>query len=487
MKRMLILLALAASTASAGPTIPAGDMALRHDIQRLADHGIIKGPTTTWPLAWAPILEDIDDIDETKLSSGVANALARVRDRAAWETRAQQLTWKTKLAVADNPTNIRTFQDTPRGDIDASAGFSWMADWFSIDFNVQGVDSDQDSQDLRADDTMIGVIVGNWSVAASTQQRWWGPGWDGSLILGNNARPIPSVTFDRVFTDAFETKWLSWLGPWDLSMMFGILEHERVVPDAQFWGMRFNFRPIPSLEIGLSRSAQWCGKDRPCDLDTFIDLVLGKDNVGDAGIGDDNEPGNQLAGIYIRWSPSFFGAPVSLYTQFIGEDEAGGFPSRFLGQFGVEWSGYIANRWSTKAFVEYAGTTCQFYESSKRYNCAYNHGIYQTGYRYRERSIGHGADGDAELVSVGSTLVDTEDTQWRGVVRFGELNRGGAPDSSHSLTPTPQDILSIDLAHSRTFSFGTIEIGAGYEELDDEASGETFSDGRFYLQWRSSY
>ena len=33
----------------AGPFIPAGDLALRHDIQRLADAGIIKGPTTTWP------------------------------------------------------------------------------------------------------------------------------------------------------------------------------------------------------------------------------------------------------------------------------------------------------------------------------------------------------------------------------------------------------------------------------------------------------
>ena len=34
MKRLLLLLALAASSAAAGPTIPAGDMALRHDIQR---------------------------------------------------------------------------------------------------------------------------------------------------------------------------------------------------------------------------------------------------------------------------------------------------------------------------------------------------------------------------------------------------------------------------------------------------------------------
>ena len=267
--------------------------------------------------------------------------------------------------------------------------------------------------------------------------------------------------------------------------MFGILEHDRVVPDAQFWAARFNFRPIPSLEIGLSRSAQWCGKDRPCDLDTFIDLLLGKDNVGDAGIDDDNEPGNQLAGVDIRWSPLAW--PVALYTQFTGEDEAGGFPSRWMGQFGAEWYGYLADPWSTNVFVEFAATTCQFYESGELFNCAYTHGIYQSGYRYRGRSIGHGADGDARLISVGAILVDGEDTQWRGLLRFGELNRGGSPEPFHSLTPTPQDIISIDVAHSRVFSFGVVEIGAGYEELDDEASGETFSDGRFYVQWRSSY
>lgn len=487
MRLALFLSSLIASSALAGPYIPAGDMALRHDIQRLADAGIIRGPTTTWPLAWGPILEDLGAADASQLSGGVAAALARVSERAGWETRSNQLTFKARLEAAERPTRIRSFQDTPRGDAGASIGFGWIADRFAFDLNVQGLQSDQDSQDLRADNSMIGVVLGNWSVAASTHERWWGPGWDGSLILGNNARPIPSVTIDRVFTDAFDSRWLRWLGPWDLAVMFGLLEHERAVADAQFFGVRFNFRPIPSLEIGISRSAQWCGKDRPCDLETFADLLLGKDNAGDAGIGTENEPGNQLAGVDIRWSPSFIQAPVSVYTQFIGEDEAGGFPSRWLGQVGVEWSGYLADRWSTKAFLEFAGTTCQFYESSERFDCAYNHGIYRTGYRYRARSIGHGADGDARLVSVGSTLADGDDTQWRGLLRVGELNRGGSPDAFHSLTPTPQDIVSVDISHSRVLSFGVIDVGAGYEWTDDDASGNSDSDGRFYVQWRSSY
>ncbi len=474
-------------TVLAGPYIPAGDLALRHDIQRLADHGVIKGPVTTWPLAWGPILEDLRKADAANLPSGVLDALGRVRDRANWEVRAHELTFNAKTGVADNATRIRSFQNTPRGKIEVAVGASWIDDWFSADLNVQGVDSDQNSNEFRADDSMIGVVLGNWSVAASTQQRWWGPGWDGSLILSNNARPIPSLVIDRVFTDRFETKWLSWLGPWDLSVMFGRFESERHVPDAQFFGSRFNFRPIPSLEIGLSRTAQWCGDGRPCDLDTFSNLLIGRDNRGGSGIDVENEPGNQLAGVDFRWSPSFIKMPVSIYGQFIGEDEAGGFPSRYVGQVGFEGSGFVLKQWSYRYYVEAVSTSCDFWKSDEIFNCAYNHSIYRTGYRFHGRPVGHGTDNDARLISVGLIFVDADDTQWRTLVRYGALNREGVPDSRNSLTSTPQDIASIDVSHSRAFSFGVIDMGVGYEQVDDNASGVSSSDGRFYLQWRSSY
>lgn len=84
-------------------------------------------------------------------------------------------------------------------------------------------------------------------------------------------------------------------------------------------------------------------------------------------------------------------------------------------------------------------------------------------------------------------MVDEQDSQWRVLLRYGELNRGGPPDARHSLTPTPQDLASIDLSHSRVFSFGVIDAGIGYEQIDDAGSGANMNDGRAYLQWRSSY
>ena len=472
----------------AGPSIAAGELALRHDIQRLADAGVIKGPISTWPLAWGPIASDIRDVEnDIELTGDLLHALIRLRARADREMRIDEIRLHANVSIADNPTRIRSFQNTPRESAEIGGGLDWTGDRLSIQLNGQVVDSPADGEDYRADGSSLAVIFGNFSFSANTLDRWWGPGWDGSLILSNNARPLPAISIDRNFTDPFDSKWLGWLGPWDLAVHFGQFESDRHIPNAKFIGLRFNFKPIPSLEIGLSRTAQWCGDGRPCGLDTFIDLLLGKDNVGDDGIDSSNEPGNQLAGIDIRWASTILKQPIAVYGQFIGEDEAGGFPSRYLGQLGLEISGMLGSRWSYRWFGELAGTSCDFFKSTEIFNCAYNHGIYETGYRYRGRVVGHPYDNDARIVSTGLILLDDQDTQWHVLLRYGALNRGGPPDLRNSLTATRQDIASIDLTHARVFTYGRIEIGLGLERTDDELSGETSNDGRAFLQWRSSH
>ena len=474
-------------SAVAGPTIAAGDIALRHDIQRLADAGVISGPVTTWPLAWGPIAADLRALNrQQELPADVLQSLARVRARAQWEMQLGNLHFDAHLSVAEKPTRMRSFADTPREAAEIGGGLDWIGDRLSIQLQAQVVDSPADGEDFRADGSAIAVVLGNFSISANMLDRWWGPGWDSNLILSSNARPMPAISIDRNFTDAFESKWLSWLGPWDLAVHFGRFESERHIADTRFFGMRFNFRPIPSLEIGLSRTAQWCGEGRPCGLDIFIDLLLGKDNRGDAGIDQSNEPGNQLAGIDFRWSNRWFGRSNAIYGQAIGEDEAGGFPSRYLVQLGAESSGMMGDRWSYRWYSEVAGTSCDAVKQ-EIFNCAYNHGIYETGYRYRGRVVGHAADNDARILSIGLTLLDARETQWHALIRYGALNRGGPADPRNSLTPTRQDIASLDLTHRRVFKYGQIEIGLGLERTDDESSGETSNDGRAFLQWRSSH
>jgi hypothetical protein len=484
--RFFPILLLLSSTTWAAPLAAPGDMALRHDIQVLADYGAISGPVTTWPLSWDALLTDLERIkaDDVVLPNAVVPTFERILARAQREARRGQHSFGAYLAAAEEPAQIRGFSNTPREQGEIGAGYSWFSKHLSIDLNASYVDQPVDGEDVRGDGSQIGVDFGNWSVAASTMDRWWGPGWDGSLILSNNARPIPSLTIGRNRTSAFESKWLSWIGPWDMNVIFGQLEEERVVPNAQFFGMRFNFRPLKSLEIGLSRSAQWCGDGRPCGFDTFTDLLLGRDNRGDAGTTPENEPGNQLAGFDVRWTNLWFGTPVSMYGQITGEDEAGGFPSRYLGQFGIEGSGISRDQYSFRWFAEVAGTSCDILKSTVGYGCAYRHTIYRSGYTYRGRIIGHGLDNDALVYSGGVVVVSAEGNTWQVLGRFGDLNRVG-PELQHSVAQVPTEMASIDIQHTRMTKIGQFDIGLGFERREEMATGANTRDTRGFLRWTS--
>ena len=389
--------------AVAGPVISPGDVGLRHDIQVLADYGVIRGPVTTWPLAWDAIEADLRRArdEDMNLPVAVRGTFNSVLARAERETRKGQHRFKGRLAVAEKPIVIRGFADTPREEGEVTAGYEYFSDRFTIDLNVTGVDNPADGEDVRPDGSLIAVRLGNQSLALSTMDRWWGPGWDGSQILSNNARPMPSISLDRNRTDAFKTKWLSWLGPWDYSFMWGQMEEERAVPNTRFLGFRFVFKPHPAWEIGLSRTAQWCGDGRPCDFDTFIDIVLGRGENADDGANPQDDPSNQQAEIDIRVSNHWFGTPMAFYASGTAQDEAGGLPSVWMAQAGLEVSGYIRNRWSYRWYIEGAYNACDALKSDQRFNCAYNHSIYETGYRYYGRVIGHGAENDARIATLG--------------------------------------------------------------------------------------
>jgi len=485
-KTLLLLAIVLGGTAGAGPVIAPGDVGLRHEIQLLADYGVIRGPVTTWPLAWDAVKSDLRrSRDEAMiLPVAVERARDRLLARAERESRRGRHRVKGRLAIAEKPIVIRGFADTPREEGEVSAGYEYFSDFVTLDLNVTGVDNPADGEDLRPDGSLLALELGNVSLGLSTMDRWWGPGWDGSQILSNNARPIPAITLERNRTDAFKTKWLSWIGPWDFSVIWGQMEEERVVPNARFLGFRFAFKPHPSLEIGVSRTAQWCGDGRPCDFDTFWDLVLGRDNLADDGTTAESEPGNQLAGFDIRWANLWFGVPVSVYGQGTAEDEAGGFPSRYLVQGGLEASGYIRSRWSYRWFAEVALNSCDALGSPVLYGCAYEHGIYDSGYRYYGRVIGHGAEADARIGSLGVILTSTESTTWQILFRSGDLNLKGA-SRGNTLAATEQEINSADIQFGTTTRFGRVEVGAGFQRLKDAMTGEKTEDSRGYLSWTS--
>ena len=64
---------------------------------------------------------------------------------------------------------------------------------------------------IRADGTYVAASLGNWMLSAGYLDRWWGPGWQGSLILSSNARPMLSIAADRNESTPFDLPVLRWL------------------------------------------------------------------------------------------------------------------------------------------------------------------------------------------------------------------------------------------------------------------------------------
>jgi hypothetical protein len=478
MQGILPLMAgLCAWPAAADPWLAPGDARLRHDLQLLADAGIVRTPLTAWPVSWAEVARDVRSAgDDGQHPEYVGAALARVRVAAREATRVGAMSYELRLSGSGNPMALRRFGDVAREEGELSGAAQFTGHRFAYRLQATAVADAGDGQEFRPDGSYVAMVLGNWMLSAGYIDRWWGPGWEGSLILGTNARPLPAITIERNYSDAIDHPWLGWLGQFRAAITLGQLEHDRNdAPDAQFFGMRFTWKPHSRLEVGLSRSAQWCGEGRPCDLDTFRDLLLGRDNDQSPA----RQPGNQIAGVDMRWSMPW--APVAVYMQAIGEDEANSMPSKYLGLAGVETWGGIGDR-SWRAHLEYADTACAFYESEPQFGCAYQNRIYSDGYQYRHRSLGHAIDGDSRQWAGALMLAGADGSSWEIAAQHVRVNRAGA-NEVHSVAAVPTTIRSADLHHRRTLLNGDLRVGIGYEQTDPAPADHQADKLRGYMEW----
>ncbi len=234
---------------------------------------------------------------------------------------------------------------------------------------------------------------------ASVQRRHWGPGWAGSLILDGAAPPVPAVGWRRTAIQPSTSLWLSWIGPWGADLFVGRLSGHREPRRPALIGMRVQLEPVVGFDVGLSRSMQWGGRGRDERWSSLRNAVLGNDNIGYDGITVDNEPGNQLAGIDLRWR---FGreSTTSAYAQMVGEDEAGHFPSRNMLLAGVDTRVPMAHG-SLRLFAEWSDTLAGRITSNPRPAAAYRHSVYRQGYTHEGVVLGHAQGGDIGLASLG--------------------------------------------------------------------------------------
>lgn len=461
-----------------------GDSSLRSDIQLLADELTLESTLMVWPLPWSTLLTDLDSTSNVPTSAAGTAALERISALGRREAAAGGPFLRTRVGYVDDPMRARSFESTLRERGEIGVLLDWTGDRFTANVAVTRV-LDAQRDDYRLDGSYLGVVIGDWALGVGSQERWWGPGWQGSLILSTNARPMPQLSARRLSTSPFDAKWLAWIGPWSLESFIGRLDDPRAINDALLLGIRVTAKPLPRLEIGVSRSAQFCGDGRRCDLTSFGNLLLGKDNPG-INVGDDEEPGNQLGGFDVRWAlPA---RPAALYGQWIGEDSRQGGPQigSWLRLAGAEhWGTW--RRWRYRAHVELADTICREGGTGfggRKYNCGYEHTTYTSGYRYEGRSIGHGLDNDSSIKAIGATFTGPDERSLSVALRLVDVNQGPLSSQPHGLSSLPVRLEDLTVSHRRHLPIGDLFVHLRAERIEDVMTGTTTNDASLGLEWR---
>lgn len=465
--------------------LPVGDGRLRSDLQLLIDGGVLDLAVLAWPLPRSDVERALAAAQPSE-DSPYGEVLARVRAAVTGNasSRGARLT-------GGHPGLLRDFETAGREDGNLSLWASVGAERWSATGVLSGVTDPDPGEDdhhpVRLDGSELTWRAGNWLLGPNLMDRWWGPGQQSSLILSNNARPIPALLLDRATSVPFRMRGLRWIGPWRFTAMLGRAEGSRQdVGHPYVMGMRLELRPRPWLEFAAQRTAIFCGEGRACGASVFWKMLLGHDNRGINTDGE-TEPGNGLAGFDLRVKlPGPL--PLALYTQMIGEDVHDYMPVKYLGLFGAELGGLSDRGAAWRAHIEYSDTTCSFWRHTHgdpppKFGCAYNSGVYPIdGYRYYRQSIGHSTDNDSRLWNLGWRYAPAAGGEWTLKVLKGDLNRGG--DVLNRLAPVPTQYRALqlgwraDLGHA-----GTLGLQLGAQRL--QPRGEARHTSAFgFLDWQ---
>lgn len=227
-----------------------------------------------------------------------------------------------------------------------------------------------------------------WDLIAGRDAQWWGPGHRGALLLSNNAEPL---TMAKVANPKpVELPWIfESLGPASFTFFVTRLERNRSdVGEPFFWGVRMVFKPHPSFELGLARTALLGGKGRHVNATTWWNSLIAKGENGSS-----SEPGDQRAGGDLKLTLPFSLQPVQVYAEADGEDGYHDVPSQWAYLYGL-YLPRLLNAERVELRFE-AATTHYGDAGGPVKDNWYRHHIYTSGYTYHGRIMGHFLGTDA--------------------------------------------------------------------------------------------
>ena len=223
----------------------------------------------------------------------------------------------------------------------------------------------------------IGSIHRNWSFSNNT-----------SLILSSNARPINSIYFK--LKNRFNSNWMPQNAEWALEAFNGYTDKSLENSNSNLLGLRVTFTPTSRLSFEALQSVQWGGEGFSNSYSNLLSKVFMDSNSGT------NANINKMAGVGISYKLSNTFLPIRIYSQIVGEDEAGSLPYCLLHLAGLEWQSQIGY---SKTLLGFEFVDTRTSESAHGYcgsNTAYNNNTY----KYTNSGVTMGAPIDTEGKSI---------------------------------------------------------------------------------------
>jgi hypothetical protein len=465
-----------ASTAFADASAPwTPSAAGRHRLALLADEAGLDLPLSHWPLPRAAVARALDGLAPS-LPPALDEARSRLRDELSEQQGVQ-----VSLAVRSRREALAGFGDdpTPGSSVGARSpevGNGVVALQLGGRIDEDHADGATRATRLRPDNSALATELLGVQLQAWAHRNWWGPGWQSSLVLGNNAPPMIGIGLQRASASTSESPWLSWLGPWTAEFFVARMED---TGGANLIGTRVTARPFPLIELGFTRAAQWGGFGRPRSFKSFLRAMAGKGINPNTPQEQRQDPANSLAGMDARVRCP---APLRCagYVQAMGEDEAGFAPSKYLTLLGLEaWTADGRERYT----AEYVATSCRswFGQIAER-GCAYRNAAYPLGYTSAERWMGAAAGPDSRVVTLGWMNVDLGTTLRLHAGRIGaQMGRFAATDDPRTSGPL------LGVAGRQVFQWRSAAVTGELDWLRVRAAERTRQEARVGVQMRWAF
>jgi hypothetical protein len=405
------------TNAWAAPWAEVGDAQLRSDIETLANAGVIDNLTTEWPVPWTRILERLAISGALRNQPEyVVDAAERIRSQAAAQMTQDITSFSAYIDATNAPEVVRGFDALGRQNVQTQGTLSWNGESTFIQLSA-GIKSHDhfDSQTLMLDGTYIAKQIGGVAVYAGYLTHWWGPGWISALSLSNNAVPIPQIGISRIETTPSQSKWWSWMGPWQAEFFLGELEGDLLPVHTLVDGLRFNFNPAPGLDIGLERMDEWCGRGHPCNPENYFNLT--NTNASPSKTNDQGD-------IDIKYSHKLGDVDLSASLQVMNEDSNPFYHSATSHLFGLTgWVPVGQTRVRITAEFTDSITTQQIFSFGDYfYGFAYNDYKYLGGMRNLDRALGFSLDDDSKLMTLQASWLGAHHITWTVSYHHADIN-----------------------------------------------------------------